>query len=126
MTTDVNAETAKTTSPSDKTVPTQWQDAEPGVTRRLVAIGDHMTGMEVRFEAGAEGALHHHPHEQVSHVLEGSFTFSLGGTDLAVKAGDTVRIPGGVPHGVVAHERSRLLDVFSPPREDLLEAMLAR
>lgn len=110
---------------TDFTMQTDWQAAEPGVTRRLVANGASMTAMEVRFDTGAEGALHHHPHEQVSHVLEGRFTFRLGDTEVEVKAGDTVRIPGDLPHGVVAHERSRLLDVFSPPREDLLQAMLS-
>lgn len=103
---------------------TDWQVADSGVERRLVAVGESMTAMEVRFEPGATGATHSHPNEQVSHVLEGRFTFTIDGSALEVKAGDTLRIPGNLEHGVVAHERGRLLDVFTPPREDLLAVML--
>lgn len=108
----------------DYLVRTEWQVADSGVERRLVAVGEAMTAMEVRFEPGATGAPHSHPNEQVSHVLEGSFTFRIDGHDLEVKAGDTLRIPGNLEHGVLAHERGRLLDVFTPPREDLLAVML--
>ena len=100
-----------------------WKDAEPGVTRRLVAAGDKTMAIEVRFEPGAEGARHSHPHEQLSRLLEGRMTFYLGEEEKELKAGDVIVIPGGLEHGVLAHEASLLLDVFSPPREDLLEAL---
>lgn len=103
---------------------TEWQPAEAGVKRRLVAVGESMTAMEVLFEPGATGSAHSHPNEQVTRVLEGRFTFRIGDRELEVGAGDTLRIPGGVEHEVVAHETGRLLDVFTPPREDLLAAML--
>lgn len=113
-----------TAKQQDYLIRTDWQPAEPGVTRRLVAVGESMTAMEVRFDSGAAGAAHSHPNEQITRVLEGRFTFRIGGREVEVKAGDTLRIPGDVEHGVVAHEAGRLLDVFTPPREDLLAAML--
>ncbi|MEX2543316.1 MAG: cupin domain-containing protein [Trueperaceae bacterium] len=103
---------------------TDWQVADTGVERRLVAVGESLTAMEVRFEPGATGSMHSHPNEQVSHVLEGRFTFRIDGRELEVKAGDTLRIPRDLEHGVTAHEQGRLLDVFTPPREDLLAVML--
>lgn len=100
-----------------------WKNAEPGVTRRLVAAGDKMMAMEVRFEPGAEGARHSHPHEQLSRLLQGRMTFYLGDEERELNAGDMIVIPGGLEHGVLAHEESLLIDVFSPLREDLLGAL---
>lgn len=100
-----------------------WKNAELGVTRRVVAAGDKMMAMEVRFEPGAEGARHSHPHEQRSRLLNGRMTFYLGDEERELNAGDVIVIPGGLEHGVLAHEESLLIDVFSPLREDLLEAL---
>lgn len=100
-----------------------WKNAEPGVTRRLVAVGDTMMAMEVRFEPGAEGARHSHPHEQLSRLLGGRMTFYLGDEERELSAGEVIVIPGGLEHGVLAHEECLLIDVFSPLREDLLEAL---
>jgi len=100
-----------------------WKPAEAGVTRRLIAKGDKTMAMEVRFEKGAKGNLHSHPHEQLSRLLKGRMTFYLGDKQKEVTEGEMVLIPGGLEHGVLAHEASLLLDVFSPVREDLLEAL---
>ncbi len=113
----------RTNTSTHTTAPGPWKDAEPGVTRRLVAAGDTMMAMEVRFEPGAEGARHSHPHEQLSRLLAGRLTFYLGDDERELGAGDVIVIPGGLEHGVLAHEESLLIDVFSPLREDLLEAL---
>jgi len=34
------------------TLPTEWQDAEPGVRRRVLQADGRLMLMEVRFEAG--------------------------------------------------------------------------
>lgn len=44
-------------------------DLGDGVTRRVLAHGGTMMAVEVRFEKGATGPLHHHPHEQLTYVL---------------------------------------------------------
>ncbi len=100
-----------------------WKPAEPGVTRRLVAAGETMMAMEVRFDSRAEGARHSHPHEQLSRLLAGRLTFYLGDDEKELNAGDVIVVPGGLEHGVLALEESLLIDVFSPLREDLLEAL---
>jgi quercetin dioxygenase-like cupin family protein len=62
---------------------------------------------------------HSHPHEQVGIVLEGRATFWIGGEEKTLQAGDLFRIPGNVPHKVVALERPvRALDIFHPIREE--------
>ena len=104
-------------------MPGDWKTAEPGVTRRLLTRGEKTMTMEVRFEKGAKGARHSHPHEQVSRVLEGHMTFFLGDTQHELFKDDMIVIPGDLEHGVLAHTESTLLDIFSPVREDLLEAL---
>jgi len=97
-----------------------WENAEPGVKRRIFNPGSHLMMMEVHFEEGAEGYLHSHPHEQMSYCLRGAFDFTIDGETRLLKAGETIVIPGGAVHGVKALEPSALLDAFTPLREDLL------
>lgn len=62
---------------------------------------------------------HQHPHEQCGLMLEGQAEFFIGGQRRLVSAGEMWRIPGGVPHRVVAGDRPvRALDVFYPIRDD--------
>lgn len=99
----------------------EWESAGLGVKRRLVALGQNMMAVKVHFVQGAVGALHSHPHEQLTQVLSGRFRFQLGTTFVEVVQGDTLCINGGLEHGTVALEAGELLDIFSPPREDLLK-----
>ncbi len=98
-----------------------WENAEPGVKRRIHAPGERLMMMEVHFEAGAVGYLHSHPHEQMSYCLRGAIEFTIDGVTTLLRAGDTIVIPGGAEHGVKALEPSALLDAFTPLREDLLK-----
>lgn len=94
---------------------------DPGkVTRKVRAHGERTMIVEVFFEMGAVGSEHAHPHEQVSYCLAGKFAFSIDGEVRMLRASDSVLIPGGARHGVTCLEKGRLLDVFSPPREDFL------
>lgn len=67
---------------------------------------------------GAEVPAHHHPHEQIMHVLEGTFEFTLDGATRTYGPGDIVLIPSGAVHSGRAVTACRLLDVFSPVREE--------
>jgi len=98
----------------------QWENAEPGVKRRIFGPGAHLMMMEVHFEEGAEGYEHSHPHEQMSYCLKGSIEFTVEGQKSIVAAGETIVIPGGAKHGARALEPSALLDAFTPLRLDLL------
>ncbi len=98
-----------------------WENAEPGVKRRIFAPGEQLMMMEVHFEEGAEGYEHSHPHEQMSYCLRGSIEFTINGQKSVVVAGETIVIPGGSKHGARALEPSALLDTFTPLRLDLLK-----
>ncbi|MDG0811336.1 cupin domain-containing protein [Cohnella rhizosphaerae] len=101
----------------------EWQYAEPGVRRKIVAAGTAIMGMLVEFEAGAEGAVHAHPHEQLTYVAKGELVFRIGDAERSVSEGDTVYIPSNALHGVRALTPATLFDTFTPLREDLLAAM---
>ncbi|WP_134702294.1 cupin domain-containing protein [Ammoniphilus sp. YIM 78166] len=94
-------------------------EAESGVKRKLMSRGGTLMMTEVTFEKGAVGALHAHPHEQISYIVQGSFEFHLEGQVQIVKKGDSIYVPSNQTHGVTAlEEQSIILDVFTPQREE--------
>ncbi len=97
-----------------------WEDAEPGVRRRILQAQGRLMLMEVRFAAGAAGYVHSHVHEQISFCVAGRFEYSLDGRTQLLSDGDSVYVPGNVQHGAKALEAGTLIDVFTPVREDLL------
>ena len=71
------------------------------------------------FEPGQQHALHAHAgQDKVYHVLEGEGVFLLDGRELAMKPGDLLIAPEGVPHGVRNTGASRLLvlAILAPAR----------
>lgn len=92
-----------------------------GVKRKILAYGDNMMQVEVHFEKGAVGAMHSHPHTQLTHVLEGAFEFTIGEEKRIVKKGDTLYKVPNIMHGCVCIEKGVLLDTFAPYREDFLK-----
>ncbi len=97
------------------------EDAGQGVARKILARGGELMMVQVFFEKGAVGAIHAHPHQQVSYVESGAFELEMDGTKEIVRAGDTFYVPSAVPHGVVALEPSVILDIFTPQRQDFLK-----
>jgi len=98
-----------------------WEDAEPGVRRRILEAQGTLMLMEVHFAAGAAGYVHRHPHEQISYCTAGRFEYSLDGAMHTLGAGDAIYVPANVAHGARALEPGVLVDVFTPVREDLLQ-----
>lgn len=96
------------------------QPAGEGVTRRILAYTDGLMTVENVFEKGSVGAMHSHPHTQITYVVSGVFRFTIGDEERVVKAGDTLLKENGVIHGCVCEEAGILLDIFSPMREDFL------
>ncbi len=99
---------------------TVLEDLGNGVNRRILAHGGGMMAVEVNFTEGAIGPLHSHPHEQLTYVLSGRFSFTIDGVTKDVSAGDTLYKKPDVVHGCVCLEAGTLLDTFTPQREDFL------
>lgn len=94
--------------------------AAPGVTRQVLADNPQLMTVAFTFEAGAEGALHDHPHLQATYVESGRFAFTIAGEESVVGPGDSFVIPSGAPHGCRCLEAGRMIDSFTPRRDDFL------
>lgn len=97
-----------------------FQPAGEGVRRKILAYGDEIMCVENHFETGSAGALHSHPHTQVTYVVEGIFEFTVGEETQIVQKGDSMLKQDGVEHGCVCREKGILLDIFTPMRKDFI------
>jgi quercetin dioxygenase-like cupin family protein len=97
------------------------EDLGDGVKRKITAYHENLMCVEVHFEKGAVGALHSHPHEQITYIISGEFEFSIGGVKKILKAGDSTFKQPGIEHGAVCLKAGMLLDIFTPCREDFLK-----
>jgi quercetin dioxygenase-like cupin family protein len=61
---------------------------------------------------------HFHIHEQIMHVISGDFEFTINGLTSVFSEGDTIVIPSNVPHRGKALTNCKIMDVFSPKREE--------
>lgn len=93
---------------------------DPGVTRQVLSEAPELMVVSFAFRAGAEGKLHSHPHVQSTYVDSGRFRFTLAGDSFEIGPGDSFIIPSGAEHGCLCLEAGRLIDSFSPRRDDFL------
>jgi quercetin dioxygenase-like cupin family protein len=94
-----------------------------GVERRL-GHTEKLMMVVIDFDDGPKeepDPPHAHPHEQVSYVAEGQILFLLDGQAERLGPGDMFLVPSGVPHSIQQlTEHVRLVDCFTPIREDFL------
>lgn len=65
---------------------------------------------------------HSHPHEQISYVAEGDLFLFIGEEKHLLTKGDVFTVPSGLPHCIQTISKNvRLVDSFSPVREDFLK-----
>lgn len=96
------------------------EDLGDGIKRKVLAYSDNMMSVEVYFDKGAVGALHSHPHEQITYVLSGEFEFTIGDETKVVKAGDALYKQPNIIHGCTCLSEGVLLDNFTPMRKDFV------
>ena len=70
-----------------------WVNAAPGIQRQVYGYDYKIMLVKARFERGATGAVHEHPHTQVSYVESGEFEITIGGKKKILKAGDGFYVP---------------------------------
>jgi quercetin dioxygenase-like cupin family protein len=97
-----------------------WEEAGKGVRRKILSYDEKLMLVKVQFEKGGIGALHQHPHIQISYVESGSFEVEINGIKKILRQGDGYYIPSNVVHGCVCLEAGVLIDTFSPMREDFI------
>lgn len=83
--------------------------------------GDTTTFGFVTIEAGSHLPLHHHPHEQITYMLEGKLKMQIGEKEVVLESGFVQVIPSNTPHSADALTACTLIDVFSPVRDDYRE-----
>jgi quercetin dioxygenase-like cupin family protein len=104
------------TLPEDLT----WTETSPGNRRAVLSHRPEMMLVAFSFNKGATGALHSHPHTQVSYVAKGAFKVTVDGVTTTLPAGSSFIVAPNLVHGVVALEEGLLIDTFTPRRDDFL------
>lgn len=97
-----------------------WEPAGNGTVRQIMGYDEQMMLVKVKFETGATGAPHTHPHTQTTYVASGKFEFTVNGKKQLVEAGDGIYIEPDAKHECTCLEAGTLVDCFSPMRKDFL------
>ena len=97
-----------------------WTEVAPGNHRAVLSERPELMLVAFRFDKGAVGALHSHPHTQVSYVAEGSFEVTVDGVTSRLGPGSSFIVAPNHVHGVVALTDGLLIDTFTPRRDDFL------
>jgi len=98
-----------------------WETIDNGIQRQVFGYNKTLMMVKVKFEIGAVGAMHAHPHVQSSYVASGSFELTIGNEKKVLNEGDGYFVPPYVMHGCVCLKAGMLVDAFSPLREDFLK-----
>lgn len=89
----------------------------PGFHGKMI----HTENMTLAYWEVEEGAIvpeHSHKNEQIMQVLEGTFEFTVNGLTKLYKPNELVIIPPFAPHSGKALTPCKLMDIFSPVREE--------
>ena len=82
------------------------------------AHGVSMTLGYVELKAGSNIPMHQHVHEQITYIIEGELDMVIGGHHCLLTAGMYHVIPSNTPHSAIAKTNCKVIDAFSPVRED--------
>jgi quercetin dioxygenase-like cupin family protein len=101
-----------------------YEKVREGLMRKIIHTEQLMTVLIDFTDGPWEEAEppHSHPHEQTSYVAEGEIIFICEGeADQHLKAGDMFAVPPNLKHTIrLLTQKVRLVDSFSPIREDFL------
>ena len=89
----------------------------PGITGYYIH-GNSMSVGYVELKAGSVIPEHQHIHEQITFILEGQLDMVIGGQACSLSPGMYYVIPSNITHSAIAVVDSKVVDAFSPVRED--------
>ena len=89
----------------------------PGTRVRFVH-SDRMTIAYWHFDPDTHLPEHSHPHDQICNVIEGEFELTVDGVLEKMRAGHVRVIPPDAVHSGHSITACKIIDVFSPVRED--------
>lgn len=93
------------------------KEVAPGYYSKLIHT-DHNTINFIEVAAGRSVPRHKHIHEQYTFVLDGKFELTVNEVPQVLDPGMYALIPSEAYHSGIAVTDCKLLDVFSPVRED--------
>ena len=96
-------------------IPTR--EIAPGFFSKLIHT-DTNTINFIEVKAASSIPLHQHIHEQCSFAIEGKFEMTVNGDTQVLEPGFFAIIPSNAIHGGTALTDCKLIDIFSPVRED--------
>ena len=82
------------------------------------AHGHSTTLGYIEIKAGSKLGLHHHIHEQITYIIEGQLEMMIDGEQVSLTKGMYFVIPSNSPHSAIAATDCKVIDAFSPVRED--------
>jgi quercetin dioxygenase-like cupin family protein len=92
----------------------------PGMKTHIISA-EKITLSFVSAEPNAQLPPHRHENEQMMLVLEGDGDYIIEGKLYHVQEGDVVVLPPNTEHGGYDSSKGcRLIDIFSPPRQDFV------
>ncbi|HMU48109.1 MAG TPA: cupin domain-containing protein [Chitinophagaceae bacterium] len=94
-----------------------YKELAPGILSKLVH-GKKSTLSVVDIKQGSILPEHKHKHEQITFIVEGELEMMIKGKKYLLTAGSVHVIPSNFPHSAKAITDCRVIDVFSPVRED--------
>jgi quercetin dioxygenase-like cupin family protein len=93
------------------------RELRPGFFGRFIH-GDKGTVTIWDIKKGSVLQTHQHVHEQITYVLDGQLEMIIGNEKYLLTAGTTHVIPSNLPHSAVALTDVKVIDFFSPARDD--------
>lgn len=96
----------------------------PVKTRRIIHTGNLMMAVWDFSDGPWEKPekYHSHPHDQIVYLAEGEVLFFIEEESCRLVAGDTVAVPGGLPHTIqLLTPKVRVIDTWTPLRQEFLE-----
>ena len=94
-----------------------------GMSRRGVVLGDVMLALHEAVP-NLKGTPHRHPSAQITYMLKGKMRLSIDGEERVLSPGEFAHVPPQALHGIESLDEHVLaLDIFSPPRLDIIERL---
>lgn len=92
-----------------------------GNVKRYIYTGENMQIVEYHFPPNKVFPPHSHDiHEQMGYLVKGKMGFLIDGKEKILTPGDYYHAQKGIVHNAWTFEEpSVLIDIFSPPRDDL-------
>jgi quercetin dioxygenase-like cupin family protein len=104
-----------------------WEPVREGISRKMV-MGDRMMMVMYRFAPHQTWPEEIHEAEQGGYILEGEIELNLPSEkkQMTLRVGDGYLIGSKIPHSWrTLGEETLLIDLFSPPRRELIDHKFA-